>query len=173
MIAMLLSTAGDLFMVNVFSLENINTYIGAALFIAAHIVYAGVFVDRCKLLGYKYFSPGFFCGLSVMVISAVGLAVAEFGFAQEKKPVMFFLILIYVAVIGYNLCSQFTYAFAKTGLALILPFAITVFYATDIFIFLNMLNINNDLRQYVWYFYPFAQLAIILFNSEFKKESNQ
>ncbi|MCQ2463799.1 MAG: lysoplasmalogenase family protein [Clostridia bacterium] len=170
MAAMLLSTAGDLFMVNIFSLENINTYIGAGFFIAAHIVYVGVFTDNCKKRGYKYFSPGFFTGAAVMLFSVIALSAAEFGFANEKKPVMFCLILIYIAAIGYNLCSQFSYAFSKKGISLILPFAITVFYITDIFIFLNMLDINNDLRQYVWYFYPFAQLAIILFNSDLKKE---
>ncbi len=171
MIAMLLSTVGDFFMTDVFGIGGFSTYPGAAFFMAAHIVYAGCFVKAAKARGIKYFGCGFWTGLVFMVLTAAALGIAAFTVPEEPQPVMFFLILLYIAIIGYNLCSNFAFSFAAKGQYLILPFAIVLFYATDIFIFLEMLGITDALRYYVWYGYPLAQLALILFNSPLKKQA--
>ena len=170
MVAMLLSSVGDIFMVNADKIGQYSTYIGAGLFIAAHIIYGTGFYEDTKAKGKKIFNPSFYVGLALMIISVLWLGYEEFFVASEKKPIMFFLILIYISAIGYNVCSQFSYAGNEKGASMILPPAIIVFYITDIFIFLNMLNINNGLRQYVWFAYPVAQLAIILFNGKFEKK---
>lgn len=170
MIAMLLSTVGDFFMTDAFGMGSFSTYPGAAFFMAAHVVYGGCFVKAAKEREYKYFGCGFRTGLVFMVLTAAGLGIAAFTVPEKPQTVMFFLILLYIAVIGYNLCSNFAFSFAAKGIYLILPFAIVLFYATDIFIFLEMLNITDALRYYVWYGYPLAQLALILFNSPLKKE---
>lgn len=170
MLAMLLSTVGDFFMTDVFGMGSFSTYPGAAFFMAAHMVYAGCFAKAAKERGYKYFGCGFFTGLAFMVLTAVGLGIAAFTVPEKPQTVMFFLILLYIAVIGYNLCSNFAFSFAAKGIYLILPFAIVLFYATDIFIFLEMLDVTAALRYYVWYGYPLAQLLLILFNSPLKKE---
>ena len=106
-----------------------------------------------------------------MVLTAAGLGIAAFTVPEKPQTVMFLLILLYIAVIGYNLCSNFAYSFSAKGARLILPLAIVLFYATDIFIFLEMLDITDALRYYVWYGYPPAQLALILFNSPLKKKA--
>lgn len=170
MIAMLLSTVGDFFMTDTFGIGSFSTYPGAAFFMAAHMVYAGCFVKAAKDSGYKYFGCGFWTGLILMVLTAAGLGVAAFTVPEKPQTVMFFLILLYIAVIGYNLCSNFAFSFAAKGKYLILPFAIVLFYATDIFIFLEMLDITDALRYYVWYGYPLAQLALILFNSPLSRQ---
>lgn len=170
MIAMLLSTVGDFFMTDAFGMGSFSTYPGAAFFMAAHVVYGGCFVKAAKKREYKYFGCGFRTGLVFMVLTAAGLGIAAFTVPEKPQTVMFFLILLYIAVIGYNLCSNFAFSFAAKGIYLILPFAIVLFYATDIFIFLEMLNITDALRYFVWYGYPLAQLALILFNSPLKKE---
>lgn len=171
MIAMLLSTVGDFFMTDTFGMGSFSTYPGAAFFMAAHCVYAACFVKLCKDRGYKYFGGGFYTGLVFMLLTAAGLGVAAFTVPEKPQTVMFFLILLYIAIIGYNLCSNFAYAFSAKGVQLILPFAIVLFYATDVFIFLEMLDITDALRYYVWYGYPLAQLALVLFNTPLKKRN--
>lgn len=170
MIAMLLSTVGDLFMIDGVIDLPVSTYVGAAFFMAAHVVYAGCFMKKSKAQGFEYKNKGFKLGLAIMLVSAAVLGVLAFTVPEEPIAVMFFLILIYIAVIGYNLCSQFSFAFSAKGIYFILPFAITLFYATDLFIFNDMLNIEHTTRNLVWYGYPLAQLLIILFNSPLKKE---
>lgn len=172
MIAMLLSSVGDVFMVNTPKIGEYSTFIGAGFFIAAHIVYGRGFYSEIRKKERKITTPFFWAGFIVMLLSAVWLGILEFTGAQEKKPVMFLLILVYIAAIGYNVCSMFAYSGYEKKATFILPPSVILFYITDVFIFLNMLGINNSLRQYVWYFYPVAQLMIILFNSPLKKSEN-
>lgn len=169
MLAMLLSSLGDVFMVDGIINWSLSTYVGAAFFISAHFVYADCFRKNGEERGFKYFGTGFYAGAAFMLLSVVMLAVLELTVPTEKMPLMFGLILIYIAVIGYNLCSGASFGFSAGGMFLVLPAALAVFYITDIFIFLDMLNIEHSLRSYVWYAYPAAQLCLVLFNSEFKK----
>lgn len=167
MIAMLLSSVGDVFMVNTPKTGEYSTFIGAGFFIGAHIVYGGGFCREIRKKGKKVTGFPFYLGLGIMLLSAVLLGVGEFTISAEKKPIMFLLILVYIVAIGYNVCSEFAFSGYEKKLTLILPFSVLLFYITDVFIFLDMLKINDSLRQYVWYFYPVAQLMIILFNSTF------
>lgn len=171
MIAMLLSSVGDVFMVNTPKIGEYSTFIGAGFFIAAHIVYGGGFYSEIRKNGNRIMRFPFWLGFGIMLLSAVLLGAAEFTLPEEKKPVMFLLILVYIAAIGYNVCSEFAFSVYEKKLTLILPFSVILFYITDVFIFLNMLGINDSLRQYVWYFYPAAQLMIILFNSPFTRKN--
>ncbi|MBP9988146.1 MAG: hypothetical protein KBT46_01470 [Ruminococcus sp.] len=170
MLAMLLSSVGDVFMVNSASIGVFSTYIGAAIFIAAHLVYGESFRKQIKSVGEKPYNIMFFIGIAIMITSAVVLGVLAFTVADEKKPIMFVLILFYIAAIGYNVCMNFSYAKIAGGTACILPFAILAFYLTDIFIFEDMLNIDHSMRKFVWLIYPEAQLLLILFNSGLKRK---
>ena len=173
MLAMLLSSVGDVFMVNSASIGAFSTYIGAAVFIAAHIVYGEGFRKQIKAVGEKPYNKMLYAGVVVMVVSAVVLGVLAFTVADEKKPIMFVLILFYIAAIGYNVCMNFSYAKVAGGTACILPFAILAFYLTDIFIFEDMLNIDHSMRRFVWLIYPEAQLLLILFNSSLKHTTDK
>lgn len=170
MLAMLLSTVGDIFMVDGVINWEYGVVIGAAAFIAAHFVYAACFKKNIAEAGYEYKNKGFKLGLVLMILSAVSLGILAFTVPEEPVTIMYFGILVYIAVIGYNLCTQFSFAFSAKGIYFILPFAITLFYATDLFIFNDMLNIEHSSIGYVWYGYPLAQLLIVLFNSPLKKE---
>lgn len=171
MIAMLLSSCGDVFMVISAAWGQLATYAGAAFFIAAHIVYGGGFYEQLKAKGQPRINAGTYAGIVLMVLSAVGLGIAAFTVPEDKKPVMFALILVYIAAIGYNVTSTFSLAKAFGRTYLILPFAAVVFYVTDVFIFADMLNIDHTLRQYVWLAYPEAQLLLILFTDEFRSKN--
>lgn len=167
-LAMVICSVGDIFMVSAPKLGTFSTYIGAGLFVTAHIIYGGGFYNNIKEQKLYIFNSSFRLGFIIMLATVVCLAICEFFLADEKKPIMFVLIILYIFAIGYNVCSMFSYSKHISGLSLILPPAVILFYITDIFIFLDMLGINSELRKYVWYLYPIAQLAIVLFNSPIK-----
>lgn len=169
MLAMFICSVGDIFMVFRDEIGAFSAFIGAGLFIAAHILYGSGFYKEIKRNKRRIINPGFYIACCLMALSAIWLGVSEFSGKQPAMPVMFALILLYIAAIAYNVCSMFSYAYHFKKSAVVLPFAVTLFYITDIFIFLDMLQINVSLRQYVWCFYPPAQLCILLFNSPLKK----
>lgn len=172
MIAMLLSSCGDAFMVdNFIKIGDFGTYIGAAFFIAAHIIYGKCFYKMSKDKGYAVKGAGLYTGIAVMAASAIALAVLALVVPENPQPIMLCLIMIYVAVIGYHLVCNFSYSFSAKRLNYVLAFAVLIFYVSDLFIFFDMLNITHALRDYVWFVYPVAQLLLILFNSPLKKES--
>lgn len=168
MIAMILCTLGDLFMVNAFGLGDVSTYPGAAFFMIAHVVYAVGFIKASKRKSYKMANKGFYGGLILVVVSAIGLGVMAFGI-EKPQTVMFFLILIYYAIIGFNLVCQFSYACNEKGSRYMLIVAMTLFLVSDFTIFLNMLDVMPAHNDFVWFTYIPAQLLIVLFNSDLKK----
>jgi len=174
MIYMILSTIGDIFMTNfIWINQMVNLFIGAGSFIAAHIVIGIEYIKYSKENNLQYINKGFWGGLSVVILSIILVTILAFTVpAKENQSVLlYFLVLIYAVIIGFNICGNFSYAFNRKGNQYVLPIAIVVFFITDIWIFLKMLNIYAILNQYfVWYFYPFAQFFIILFIEPFKKE---
>lgn len=172
MIAMILSSLGDIFMTDMFGLgDTISAVPGALFFIIAHFVYGLCFIKMDRLSGFKYKNVGFYVGLAIMVATALALTIVGFTLCSEPAPVMYVLIMVYIAIIGFNVCGNFSYFTQIKGYRMILlPFAIILFYATDLWIFLDMLNVYDKLHHIVWYFYPVAQLILILFCGEFKKD---
>jgi len=169
MIAMLLSTIGDFFMTDTFKIGSFSTIPGALFFMAGHVVYGISFITLAKNSKYKSKSNGTYFGIGFMVLSAIVLGILAFTIPEEKDVLWFFLILLYIAVIGFNLVCNFNYSFQKKGIVgIILSFAIILFYATDYWIFLDMLNVTSSLMKYVWYFYPLAQLLLIVFSEKIK-----
>lgn len=169
MIAMLLSTIADIFMTDILSLGEISTYPGAAFFILAHLVYAFGFFKASKRKGYTIINKGAITGIILVVLSAVALGIIAFSI-EEPQTVMFFLILVYYLIIGFNLVMQFSYATNEKGSRLMLIPAMTLFLISDFTIFLNMLAVTPEHNDLVWLTYIPAQFFIILFNSNLRKE---
>jgi len=170
MIAMLLSSFADIFMTDMFGIGTISAGPGIAGFFAAHTVYALCFTNLCKQKGWSNKNPGLYFGIIVMIVSVIVIAIYAFSI-ETPNYLFFFGILIYVAIIGWNLCCNFAYSYKAKGLQItFLPFAIVLFYITDIWIFFQLLNIDSRLRDMVWYFYPIAQLLLIIFVEPFKKK---
>lgn len=168
MIAMLLCTAGDIFMIDTFHMGDISTYLGAAFFIAAHIVYAITFIKESKAKEYKMKNAGMIIGIIVTVLGAAILAIAMFV-KTGKMQSMFLPLLVYLAIIGWNLCCQFSYAVSEKGLRFFLIVGMLLFLISDLTIFFNMVNVMPAHNDFVWLTYIPAQLILILFNSDFKK----
>lgn len=163
MIAMLLSTVGDLFMVDAFRMGSVSTYPGAAFFMAAHIVNGICFLRASKAKAYEFVNRGLYTGILVTDLAAVLLGILAFSVPEDPEALMYCLILVYVAVIGWNLASQFSYACSEGGRCRFLYAAMGLFLLSDFIVFLPMLNIRSAMNDLVWATYIPAQLLILLF----------
>ena len=168
MAGMLLSTAGDVFMTDVLKLGDVGTYPGAAFFILAHIVYAVCFLKAGKRAGIRLQNRGFRAGILLTAASAVLITVLMFAKTGEIQS-MYFPLLLYLAFIGMNLVSQFSYGYGKRGKCVFLIPAMTLFLVSDILVFLPMLSVLQESVGYnilIWVFYVPAQLLIVLCNTD-------
>ncbi len=166
MIAMVLSTLGDIFMTDCLDIGGFSMVPGVAFFMLSHVAY--VFAYRTENDGPNK-NLGTWIGIGVMIVSTILFEILAFTIPTTPNTTMSLLIPIYIAVIGWNLVENFTLAYNKKGLYNILPFAIVLFYLTDYWIFLDMVNITEKSTNLVWYFYPLAQLGLVLFSTKIKK----
>jgi len=166
--AMLSSTLGDLFMTDTFGMGDVSTYPGAAFFIIAHILYIVCFAGASKKNGYRIKNRGLAAGIAVSLIAVIALTVLMF-IKTGKVQGMYFPLLIYLAIIGVNLCIQYSYAVNEKGLRYFLIAGMTLFLISDFTVFLPMLNISPEYNDFVWATYVPAQLLCIIFNSDLKR----
>ena len=172
MAAMILSSIGDIFMTDVLKLGSAGTVPGAAFFILAHIVYAVCFFragkrNRCRIL-----NNGFTVGVCLTVSAAALLTILMLA-KTGRVQAMYVPILGYLAFVGFNLITQFSYSFNRKGSFYFLPAAMTLFLISDFLVFLPMLAVVQESVIYnlvIWMFYLPAQLLIILFNSPASKK---
>lgn len=172
MAAMILSSIGDIFMTDVLKLGSAGTVPGAAFFILAHIVYAVCFFragkrNRCRIL-----NNGFTAGVCLTVSAAALLTILMLA-KTGRVQAMYVPILGYLAFVGLNLITQFSYSFNRKGSFYFLPAAMTLFLISDFLVFLPMLAVVQESVIYdlvIWMFYLPAQLLIILFNSPASKK---
>lgn len=172
MVAMILSGIGDIFMTDVLKLGSAGTVPGAAFFILAHIVYAVCFFragkrNRCRIL-----NNGFTAGVCLTVSAAALLTILMLA-KTGRVQAMYVPILGYLAFVGLNLITQFSYSFNRKGSFYFLPAAMTLFLISDFLVFLPMLAVVQESVIYdlvIWMFYLPAQLLIILFNSPASKK---
>ena len=171
MIAMLLSTLGDVFMIDdLVPIGTVGVFIGAAFFMLAHIVYSYCFISASKRKGYKFFNGGSIAGICTIAAATAALTAAMFVKTGEIQS-MYFPLLLYLAIIGMNIACQFSYAASEKGMRLFLILGMALFLVSDCTIFLWMLNITRAHNDLVWFTYIPAQLLIILFNSPLKKDN--
>ena len=174
MAAMILSGIGDVFMTDVLKLGDNGTIPGAIFFILAHIVYAVCFFRAGKKNSYPVVNKGFTAGLCLVSFTAILLTILMFS-KTGRVQAMYVPLLGYLAFIGLNLVSQFSYGFSRKGSFYFLPAAMTLFLISDFLVFLPMLEIISESVIYnllIWIFYLPAQLLIILFNSPIGKQQN-
>ena len=167
MTAMILSSIGDVFMTDVLKLGASGTVPGAAFFILAHIVYAVCFFRAGKRNRCRIVNNGFIAGVCLTVFSAVLLTVLMLVKTGQVQT-MYVPLLGYLAFVGINLISQFSYGFSRKGSYYFLPAAMTLFLISDFLVFLPMLAVVRESVIYnlvIWMCYLPAQLLIILFNS--------
>lgn len=165
MIAMLLCTVGDVFMTNSLKINDmVSTIIGASSFIAGHIFYSLIFIDLLMKDNKKLTNTGFIVGLVVGLLPIIVMDILGFTIVSEPEVLYLVAVPFYVFVITFHIATNFAYGWEnKSWRTLVLAVAVVLFYVTDIWIFLYMFKLApKALQDCVWYFYPLAQLAIIL-----------
>lgn len=170
MFGMLSSTLGDIFMTDIFHVGSSSTYFGAAFFIIAHIIYALCFIFASKTKKYKFINKGFYIGLIIVIITFVGLTTLML-LKTNKIQGMYVPLLGYLLFIGFNLVSEYSYAYNDID-SKPLYLGMLLFIVSDFLVFLPMLNIVQESMKYndfIWFTYVPAQLIIILFNSKLSK----
>ena len=170
MIAMFLSTLGDLFMIDdlVPMDSDLAIIIGAVFFMLSHLVYSYCFISASKRKGYKFFNGGFIAGVCT-IVAATGALTAAMFIKTGQMQKMYLPLLIYLAIIGLNIACQFSYAVSEKGNRLFLILGMLLFLVSDCTIFLWMLNIMPAHNDLVWFTYIPAQLLILTFNSPLKR----
>lgn len=166
MFAMISSTLGDVFMTDIVNIGSMSTYFGATFFIVAHIIYALCFINASKRKQYKYYNKGFYVGLTITIIVIIILTIIMFIKTGSIQS-MYIPLLGYLLFIGFNLVSQFSYAYSEKGKRLFLMLGMLLFIISDFLVFLPMLNIcegTPSFNDYIWFTYIPAQLLIIVFN---------
>lgn len=167
MIAMIACSVGDIFMTNTFKINDmVSTIIGATSFIVGHLFYANMFYVMKKKS--KLLNKGFYIGLLLGLIPIIIMDILGFVLVDEPNTLYLICVPFYVLVISIHIACNFSYGFDKKDYkSIILAFAVTLFYVTDIWIFLYMFKLApKSLQDCVWHFYPLAQLLIIIFSDE-------
>ncbi len=164
MIAMLLSTVGDILLMNFHHLFDRIPYfgIGACFFMAAHFFYAGAYgtLLRTRELPANAnagtLTAGIIlCGIAAMLI-ILGIKTKHVG--TKMIPLM----VVYVCFIGINFLIIATYAFACNRWFSYLAFVgAASFLASDTFIAMDIVGGVKCLRPLVWTFYPIGQIILI------------
>lgn len=168
MAAMILSTCGDVFMTDVLRLGAVSTYPGAAFFILSHITYAVCFLRAGKRQGLRLLNKGFFVGLCLTLATA-GVLTGAMLLRTGEVQGMYLPLLGYLAFIGWNVVSQFSYGTARGGKCRLLPLGMTLFLLSDFLVFLPMLNVCPEPVLYdivIWILYLPAQILIVTCSEE-------
>ena len=174
MFAMLLCTVGDVFMTNSFKIDDmVSTIIGAVSFMGGHVFYAWMFY-QLKEKRPKIRNLGSLIGIIIGIVPIVVIVILGATLVPEPKVLYLCAVPVYVLVITMHIAMNFSYSFEiKSWRSFVLVFAVVLFYVTDIWIFLYMFGLApKSLQDCVWYFYPIAQLLLILFCAPTIKEKS-
>lgn len=162
--AMLMSSVGDIFLMRFKGLDRIfpNYFvIGAAFFMAAHLLYMGCYALKIRQSGAPFWNGG--------VIAAAAIALACFVYftgvcARRHDFSSYPLALAYLVVITLNCACIFSYsfsAFAAHPAAIAAAAGALSFLLSDLIIGLGMLAGINRYDDLIWWLYPVGQVLII------------
>ena len=165
LIAMLFSTGGDILLMDFRDLSDWLPgyfYAGAALFVVAHFFYLFAFRARLKDLPKPYSKIGVYAG---GVICAVVFVYFTVTCIMRGELSIYPLAILYLAVIGANCITIFTYAFSaykKKPLALLAAVGALSFFISDLFIGLDKMAGIDTFNGYIWWFYPIGQILLLI-----------
>lgn len=162
--AMLLSSAGDIFLMRFRGLDRVfpNYFlIGAAFFMAAHLVYAACFAVKIHTCSADFWNLGasFMLGIAIFCFIFFSHACMTHG-----KSDTFPLIAVYIAIISVNCAMVFSYGWsqgARNPLAIAAVLGVVSFFVSDLIIGLGMAMGNHRYDHLIWVFYPIGQFLLI------------
>ena len=164
--AMLMSSLGDIFLMHLdFIEQNLPNYFiwGAACFMVAHVLYTLAFLKLGRSKGYRYFNGGV---IAAIVIALACLVYFTVICAQRQDFSMYALCMIYLAVIGTNCATIFSYAwssFQKKPYLVMCAVGALSFFISDLIIGLDILAGISDFGHLIWWYYPIGQILLHVF----------
>lgn len=166
MAAMIVSSGGDIFLMNFKGLSKCFPnyfYIGAILFMTAHIIYAAAFYFLIKKNSYPLYNTGFMLGVGI-VFAVFVILVFLIVKAGKYDISMILLCFFYLIAIGSDFCIIFSLAYSAKGLALLTAAGAVSFFISDLIIGLDRLTgISTPLLdELIWWFYPVGQILLII-----------
>lgn len=159
--AMVLSSVGDVFLMHEPWIErrfpNYFT-IGAAFFMAAHLLYTACFALKIRAQGAAYWNGG---AAAALLIAAVCFL---YFTAVCKNPKLYPLAVAYLCVITLNCMTVFSYAWSAwrtDGLAIPAAVGALSFLLSDLIIGLGSLAGIRRYDHLIWWLYPIGQILLI------------
>lgn len=167
MIAMLLSSMGDILLMNFKNIEErlpfSRYYTGMLSFALSHIFYISAFYGLIRNNGYSLRNAGFY--VAAVLVLAVGIlftvAMAAGGHFEIR---MYLLHMLYLLVIGANCVTVCSYACSAGHTTWIAAVGVLSFFISDVLIGLNhLLSVDKPwLWSAIWWFYPIGQFLLLL-----------
>ncbi len=165
--AMLLSTLGDLFLMDFTPftkrIKGNLFIIGVSAFGVAHLFYILTFSFKLNKIGAE-----FNFGTAVSLVVAVLTMLMLFAFARTKKTVGVKMIafgLLYIAILSANMLIAFSYAYKLGGFAYVSAVGAFSFFFSDVVIAFNtVFRLKNSLSNelLIWIPYVIGQLLLII-----------
>lgn len=164
MFAMLVSTAGDIVMMDFRGMTDgwklPPMYVGAALFMIAHVLYSAAFVVRIVREKYQFANFGLWIALAIAAAAGASI-VYLFRHSGAGDTAMLAVALCYLAVISAALICVFSYAASAEGWRMIAAVGELSFFVSDYIIGLSALGGISDFSGLIWWFYPIGQILLI------------
>lgn len=151
-----------------------RTYAGGVAFFIEHCIFIGLLIWSIKRENLKIFNIPFIIGLIIFAVTVITIEILAFTVVKEPNVLLAVLSSFYILAISLHIAFNFSYSWQKKGAYFLYSLGIIVFFATDVWVFLEILGITNFMSKYIWYFYQIGQLLLILFNNDlvFKPKNN-
>jgi len=168
MLAMIISTLGDTVLMNFRSLPQKLPfpyfYLGAGLFILAHLVYLIAFDSVLARKGLSLVNAGFWMGIALAAAAAFFLAVLFLRTNRAVPALMIAVCALYLVIITANCAVICSYAFSVKSWQSLAALGAVSFFLSDYIIGLEKLMLLSTpaLQKWVWILYPIGQFFILL-----------
>lgn len=143
-----------------------RTYAGGISFFIEHCIFIGLLIWSIKRENLKIFNIPFIIGIVIFVATLITMEVLAFTVVKEPNTLLAILTSFYILAISTHIALNFSYSSQKKGTYYLYALGILIFFATDVWVFLEILGITNFMSKYIWYFYQIGQLLLILFNND-------
>ncbi len=164
-IAMIMSSLGDLFLMNFAQVEDWFPvpvfYVGMLCFVLSHIIYATSFILIIKKHKKPIKNFGIMGGVIIALftlITCVYLFIKTGG-----NPISFLIACIaYLFIICFDCSIIFSAAVSTKGMRYVAAIGIVSLMISDLFIAFMKLGNMYQCEWLIWWFYPIGQLLIII-----------
>ena len=161
---MVISTLGDVFMTRFMDIDEIfpNYFvIGAAFFMAAHLLYIASYGIKIRNSGAPFFNGGVILVLAATIVLYVYFIHLSINTGHKSALP---LVLVYLAIISADCMTIFSYAWSQgfsNPLAIFAAVGAVSFMISDLIIGLGIAGGITKYDSLIWWYYPIGQILMI------------